>query len=251
MQHALRQRNPCANPEVYIGHERHYALAAAEAGVEFHRKGKPAQKSLDRALPGQVATVLNMLNFVWDVSELVRVGLLERSFSFRALKAVQTRSALQDPRYECLQDQYAALIGHLKSARRFRLISFDGQIEPMWSDGKLLTVEATELSRAQLLEVIRREENLPLIAESNLDRLRAYLLRDGDAGRICAEPPNADGDDGHGDREAESSGSDGGDNTDSDSDSREADRLGAQIRAMMRGFLRNDETAVKAAMKTM
>lgn len=55
-----RRRNPFADPQVFVGMAASRELAKQEAGDAFHKKGKPSQINLDRALPGQVATVLNV-----------------------------------------------------------------------------------------------------------------------------------------------------------------------------------------------
>ena len=211
---ALRERNP--NAEDYMGHERHYELARAEAGEDFFKKGKPTQKSMDRALPGQFATVLNMLNFVHDVGELISLELLETTFTFNELKQVRIGEALGNKRFEYLQDKYAAVVGYLKSARKFGLVDFEGQLEPMWSDGKQISCRTVGWSRQQLLDTVRQEEHLALIAEANRDALRAVL---------------------------------GGPLDDSDPGS--TDPIALQVHWMMVGFLARDDEAVRAAMKTM
>ena len=210
---ALRERNP--NAEDYIGHERHYELARAEAGDEFYKKGKPTQKSMDRALPGQFATVLNMLNFVYDVSELIAQELLEATFTFKELKQVRIGEALGNKKFEFLQDKYAAVVGYLKSARKFGLVDFEGQLEPMWCDDKQISCRSVGWSRQQLLDTVRQEEHLPLIAEANLEALRAVLT--GIPDDSGAEP----------------------------------DPIALQVHGMMTGFLARDDEAVRAAMKTM
>lgn len=231
---ALRRRNPSA--EIYMGQQRHYELAKSEAGEDFFKKGKPTQKSMDRALPGQIATALNMLSTpatarmttirqpvprpsaslaaadcVFDINELIRLEALERTFSFKALKQADIGKALGDARYEVLQDKYAALVGYLKSARKFGLVGFEGQLEPMWSDAKQITSTSFGFDRAALLSRMKDDTKLSLIAESNLDQLRATLLGDED----------------------------------------ELDALGMQVHGMMDGFLHGDETAVRAAMRKM
>ena len=209
---ALRRRNPLADPKVYIGQEEHYELAKSEAGEDFFKKGKPTQRAMDRALPGQFATVLNMLAFISDVGELVRMQALDESFTFKELKCVNIAVALRDPHFEVLQDKYAAVIGYLKSARKFGLVDFEGQLEPMFSDDKVITYLAMGLDRRNMLDLIQQDDkHLKLIAESNLDALRAILR-------------GSQSDDDH---------------------------IARQIHSMMKGFLVCDDQAVRAAMKKM
>lgn len=177
----LRKRNPFADPEIFVGFAASRELAKQEAGGDFHKKGKPSQLNLDRALPGQVATALNMLSFVCDVNELISLRLLAAggpasSFTFHELKSIDIREALGDLRFEVLPDKYAAMVGYLRSARRFGFLGFDGEIEPMSSHQLPIISLTVGWTRSKLLAAAFSEErHLALIAESNVERLKACL----------------------------------------------------------------------------
>jgi hypothetical protein len=216
----LRVRNPFADD--FMGVEAARELARREAGEDFHRKGKPTQLNLDRALPGQVATALNMLNFVDDINQLCRLGhLASPTFTFGALKAVEIGEALGDPRFEVLQDKYAGLVGYVRSARRLGLLSFEGQLEPMSSADLPLTSECVNFERSQLLQTaLFNEANLVHIAESNVERLKGFLAE---------KDPQIAG----------------------DADDATSCGIRQQLHAMVEGFLGSDATAIQAGMRTM
>jgi hypothetical protein len=213
-----------------MGLEAHRKLAASEAGADFFRKGKPAQKAMDEALKGQVATTLNMLNFVLDVMQLFDLGRLKQAFTFRELKEVEIREALQD-KHELLQDKYAALVGYVKSAKKFGLVTFPGRnFDPFHADDMVITLKAVGCSRPpsllmtrwSLLEMVTVDDKmLALIAESNSAGLSARLCKLGWLPHRRVQL------------------------------SKDEDEVQRKIREMIHGFLSGDDQSVKDALKEM
>lgn len=155
-----------------------------------------------------------MLSFVFDVNALLQLGLLTNpTFTFGELKAVEIAKALRDPRYEVMQDKYAALVGYLRSSRRFGFLAFEGEIEPMASLNLPISSRTVDWDRSRLLDAAF--EHLHLVAEGNLERLRSFLQN--------KEAQPAD-------------------------DSLSA-AIRSEIHAMISGFLEGDVSAVQAAMR--
>ena len=116
-------------------------------------------------------------------------------------------------------EKYAAMVGYLRSARRFGFLGFDGEIEPMSSDQQPIISLTVGWTRSKLLAAAFSEErHLALIAESNVERLKA-CLRD--------EPPQPPGEDAV------------------------LLKVRAEIQSMVAGFRAGDTTGVQAAMAAM
>ncbi len=160
-----RQRNPASKE--YIGTQKHRELAEKEAGDKFKGKGAPTQESMNRALPGQFETVLNMLNFVYDISQLIQSEALETTFTFEQLKKVELNTSGIKQK---INEKYGSMVGYIKSARKYDLLAFDGEFS--FSNTLMITCKCVGCSRLYLLNWIK--ERVHLIAEAN-DKVKDML----------------------------------------------------------------------------
>ena len=107
----LEQINPLSSK--YVGAEEHRRRVEAKFG-KFTKYGNPTQENMERALPGQVHTMLNVLRFVDTINamlarRLVHVAHGGRAAPFEVLMAWEEAA---------LQARFSGALGYLKASKR-------------------------------------------------------------------------------------------------------------------------------------
>ena len=128
----------------YVGPEEHRRILESREG-KFKRLGAPTQANVERALPGQVATLLNVLSFVDAVNELLIRRLVkmpgENSAVFEALTGWDDGA---------LQARFSGAAQYLRAAKKYGLLHFDGEM-PL---GCVITSLSLGRSRHRLLAAV-------------------------------------------------------------------------------------------------
>jgi len=143
VRHSEAQYEDTLNPlsRNYVGPEEHRRIVEATHG-KFKKKGSPTTANVERALPGQVATLLNVLTFVDALNAIFRRGLVETP-----AEGAATYEALIGWAEGALQARFSGAAQYLKAARKYGLVHFDGEI-PL---GCLITSRSLQRTRHQLL----------------------------------------------------------------------------------------------------
>jgi hypothetical protein len=173
--------------ESYVGQEEHRRRVEEEVGT-LRAFGKPKGSAMHRALPAQVATLLNVLRLVDAINALLSRGLVvpsaavdahapcEESMSAEAgastnrgeggMEVGRTLGASYDALTSwgdgALQARFSGATQYLKSAKRFGLIHFQGEAAKLAiaaNRGMIVRSHCVGCSRAELL---RRAMTQPL-----------------------------------------------------------------------------------------
>lgn len=118
-------RENALNPlsSAYVGPAEHRRRIEAEHG-KLQKYGKPTQLATERALPGQLATCLNVLRFVDAVN-----GLLSRQWlqsPYASMDGVPY-NLLMSWNDRALQARYSAAAQYLRSGKKFGMLHFEGE----------------------------------------------------------------------------------------------------------------------------
>ena len=127
----------------YVGPEEHRRIVESKHG-KFTRYGNPTQKNVERALPGQVATLLNVLAFVDVLNALLSQRLVATACLGGASATFEELVAWEEG---ALQARFSGAAQYLKAAKKYGLLRFDGEM-PL---GCVIESHSVGRSRQQLL----------------------------------------------------------------------------------------------------
>lgn len=162
--HASEELSPFSS--TYVGHAEHRRRIEESLGGRLQKYGSPNEAALARALPGQLETALNTLRFVDAVNALLsRPGLLSPG---QAGVDGALLSSLIEWADGTLQQRFSGAAQYLRSAKKFRLISFEGEypLPTVWIKSRCIGA-----SRRDLLDVAMKEPRLIVPSTSGEDDL--------------------------------------------------------------------------------
>lgn len=154
---AKRTLNPFS--EHYIGPEAH----AQKVGTSKY--GSPTQLAMERALPGQVATLLNVLRFVDAVNHLMREGLVPVVGADQV--AYDDVMRWSD---RALMSRFSGAVQYFRSARKYGFVEFEGEVP----QGQMVRSRSLKLGRDKLLSRALEQPKL-LSAAMPSPRLKEML----------------------------------------------------------------------------
>ncbi len=128
----------------YVGPDEHRRIIEARHG-KFKKHGTPTAANVERALPGQVATLLNVLSFVDVLNAMLTRRLVPMHGAHGA-----TFEALVAWHDGALQARFSGAAQYLKAAKKYGLLHFDGEM-PL---GCVIQSLSLGRSRQQLLGAV-------------------------------------------------------------------------------------------------
>ena len=180
----------------YIGAEQHRKVVEAAAGGKLGRFGRPSEGAAEKALSGQVATLLNVLRLVDAVNAIISMK-AHGSTSGQEDKGEEAHAGdgasgerhslhfddLMNWNGQAVQDRFSGAVQYLRSAKKHGLLDFNGEMP----QGTLIESRCMRWSRRALLDFAMAQLHLvvPTLpqqtgstssSESPVDTLRRRIL---------------------------------------------------------------------------
>ena len=112
----------------WVGQTEHRRRVEANQGGRLKTYGNPSLGAQVRALPSQLATLFNTLRFVDAVNTLLERDLVEVSEAAESGERSASYDALMAWGDKALQARFSAATQYLKSAKRFGLLHYAGEL---------------------------------------------------------------------------------------------------------------------------